>query len=555
MGNIVTVYRDSRQGDTGTNGTNGIDTSAVRGSVLDNPTLHALNNNNMATVSDLTVTRSSEALNTNLIGGLDWTPGDNITNDSLYSSTYQGQWFDFLALWTGVTGEADPLGGSAAEEITLDAETNGTTTDVMSNPTSLTDTGEYHTLSFYIRVKSGTVANLDVILTWGGFQQKTIQSDLTLTSSFQRVTFRFTYPQAASFSLNPRGDNGAKLVLYGVQLQKGSVATDLINTTTVPVTAAYTGDIFRENENGYLIEDSKTNIAEDSEDLSLWTLDSGSITTATDPFGYINRDIKLVWSTINTILMSHGITYTVGESYVVSLYANLSAGSLSAATVSIGGGSAVALGAFSTSGFTRLSATVVAGLSGDLVISLTSPNNTAAPIITNIQVETGTISSYIRNGTGSNSRATDIVTATYANSAPLPSGNWSFQFGHSGITNDANQKTIFDNGFSGTDEFRCYFENDNLKVKNGFSTVTFSGALTSADIVITYDGSNLAGYKDGVIISTTAISVPSTIASSSIYFGTDSASANAINARLSNIKFYNRTLTAAEVKYISGVTA
>lgn len=548
-GNHLIIYRDRRLGEDGAPGTDGVGVSDISTSDLENPICDIFYNNNLSKVGDLTFSRDGEALFYDRYGRLKWVPASSITNKTIRSSQYLGFWLDVNSSWTAVTGEPDPFGGSNAEEITIDLDTTLETYDMIQTPTSVISKEEYHTISFWMRVKSGTVASLDVIV-----DGNIIQSDESVTATFERFTFNVAADSSSSVSINPRCAAGTKVVLFGFMSQIGSVATDYIPTTTVPVTSANPNAVYRENRNGYYIEGTKENIAKHSENLQKWSISSGSISSATDPFGFKNKQIKINWSTIPTIEISQLLTFAAGADYTISFYVHLTAGSVSAATCQIGSdGEVVSLPRFSTSGFERVSAKLTAGTTGNTTIYLTSPSVNGVPLITNIQVELGELTSYVRNNNGINSRSRDDVSLVYLDSAPYPNSAFTFYFSLKESAVNSDLKYIFSNALSGSDNFSTWFQDEFLKVQNGTEVASFNITDQNSLFFLTFDGAALKLYKGSVLQDSFLFTSTSKTISTDLEIGSDGLS-NEISAFLSTFSFFDFEFSEDDIKYMaSGV--
>jgi len=553
MANVLNIYRSKRTGLSGDNGKNGSGTSDIRSSIVDNPILDILHNNKEIVTGDLTWLRAGEAVINDRYGVDHWISNDDITNQITQSNDFT-LWSDALNRWTRIGATTDPLGGANATEFNLDVTTTVDQVPVASierGVSGLTG-GKAYTISFDFKIISGTVSKVQIYAGSDYFEV-----DVLPTTSYQRMkaTF-FAGASGLIFGIHPVGISGARFAIYEVMYELGSVAHAPINTTTVPVTIAGSGSAARQNQLGYLIEESKTNLVKNSEDLNAasWTLSSGTITKSTDTFGQQGKDIVINIDSQQTATLTGTGAYSQGVTYTISCDVHLTSGSATM-LVAVGGGDQVAFPVLPTDKITRLSVEVIAGSGGsDIIFRLNSNNLSGKILLTSIQAELGALSSYIRNGNAANTRPTDSLTIPYESNFPLPSDSWTLFFNHKLIVNDSNKKYIFDNGLTGVSEFSAYFENSDFKVKNGTQLVTLTSGLTSNDLAVTFNSSNMLLYKDGNLDSTIAITSPSTTTATTMSIGSDSANNNAVNAYLSLLRFYNKTLTADEIKYLSGAT-
>lgn len=554
---IVTTY-EGRRGARGADGSNGIGVSDVRGSMIDNPVLSALHPNNGALIDTLTSTRTTMGAYQDRYGAWQLANPNTATNLVLHSTDFSNAvWIDPNAAWSYVGTTTDPFGGSDAHEINLDVDThNDVAYDEVITQILAAISSDTYTISVWMRIISGTVDEVDFSIKDGASWNK-FNVQARIGSTWARITGTNSDNGAATprLSINPRGDINARIALYACQLETGEMATTYIDNTATVTTVNYT-DQARQSEKGYLIEESKDNLVLNPDsgnpDDLVWTLANGTITRydGENAFGQAGKWIRMEFSTVQTMTLTIPTqTLVEGTIYKVSFYMLDTSETITGVTVSVKGGTAVPINAVPTSEIDRVSVTCVAGSSGGLTVSITSsaPASAVAPIISAARVETGDVTSYY-NGT----RAADIFSVP--SNIGNPSDPWTINFQHSEIVNNANVKYIFHNGLTGTNEFAAYFQNNDLVAQIGSETYTFTNALTSTDISLTFDGVNIKCYVDGVILATSGAFTPAiTTEAATIYLGADSSQANAINAYLSNIRFWDFEMTANEIKYISGV--
>jgi len=551
MTNIVEVFSGSYllQGLDGADGENGTGVSDIRESLIDNPTFSALYTNHESKVGDLSWSRAGEGLIEDRYGDFQFVSGDDITNYIENSNDFS-LWSDPLNKWTlSATGQTDPFGGSLASHITLD--TNIASGDIVME--TLADgmtAGRYHTASFYIKVISGTVTALEVRV---GAILFTVKANLTSAWELVKVSTDVS-ATSALITIIPVGDSGAVIGLFATQFENGSIVHDRITTATTPVTVPNPLSPARQNNLGYLIEDQKAGLIKNNENLTLsnWSISGGSISqfSGEGAFGDSFQNIQINFSSSTSFLESTG-TFVNGTEYTVSFFVKLNTGSLSQISVSLANGDTVNFTEFSTEGFTRLSTKLTAGVSGNLKFTLISPDLTGQPLLMGVQVELGELTSYIRNGDSITTRPEDDANATYI--LPRPDEAWTCLFYHNLIPNDANDKYIFNNGLSGGDEFSCLVTSDNLTLNIGGTLSVFTTVLDSDNIVMTYNGSNMKLYKDGLISETIANAGVVSVIATTIYLGSDETAANSINAYMSKFNFWDSELTSDEIRYIAGV--
>jgi hypothetical protein len=540
-----------KRGTGNVNGLNGLGTSDVSAEPLDSPIYNALLTNSLSKVGTINFDRGSQASHNNRHHKNVWARGSSTTNYITYSEDF-AQWADTFSRWSIIGATADPFGGSDATEINLDADTSGLAGvgEVLELTLSSIPQGGNLTFDLWIKVISGTVSGLQ-------FGDGVNNHDMiTPTTSYQRIS-KTVNSLSSSFilSLNPRGLTGARIAIYGVQLEDNNSPTTYIPTVGAVVTVPFIGEIERESDKGWLIESQKENLVKFSGDLSKWTPLNSTIDTYTglDPFGVTGESIRLVWGSIAEITIT-GQTNTISAStgYTVSFWAYLTAGSIFELSVTLGGGVSAAFGNPSTTGFQRISVLCTSGtLNTDIVITANSQNLTASLNISGVQIEEGELSTYIKTGTLKQTRLADIVTAPYAYNIPAPALPWSFIFQHSTVLDSTTIKTVFTNGQSGADEFSCYFQDKLLHLKNGSTSVSVT-ALSYNTIAITFDGSTVRIYNQSTLIKESAVT-PSTSVPSFLYIGMNSTAQNSINGHISKFKFYDKQLNTNELLYLMGV--
>lgn len=551
MTDKVIVFK-GKPGASSVNGINGLGVSDVQGDVLESPIFNVLCTNKLARAGNLNFDRGSLAFHNNRHHKNVWARNTSTTNFILYSEDFT-QWDDGTNKWSIIGSTTDPDGGSLATEINLDADTDdlvGLGPIISDFPDASMTVGGYVTLSFWLKIISGTISALDV---GQGSTKITMPAP---TASYQR--FKISVPVITSgfnMSINPRGKSGARLALFGVQLEDNLTSTDYIKTVGAKETVTFTGEPERESDKGWLIEEEKENIVIYSAELSKsnWVKTNLTIDTFTgdDPFGDTDQSIRLVWGTVAEVTLAGDTgTLTASTAYTVSFWAYITAGSLSSITVALGGGTAVTMPQVDVSGFVRINAAITSGSGSGIIITANSPNLTASLNISGIQVELGTLTSYIKTGTLAQTREPDIVKTDIPFNIPRPDKTWSFIFRHKSVLNNSAKKFIFTNNETGSTEFSCYFTNANLTLKNGASETTIS-ALTIEKISMTFSGSTLKIYNESTLVISTSIS-PTSFLAATLYIGMNSAKANAINAHISNFMFYDVELTANEIIYLMG---
>lgn len=546
---IVIISR-GKSGASSVDGINGLGPADVGADRVDSPIFDVLKSNKLSDAGAINFDRGSLASHENRHHKNVWARSSSTTNFINFSEDFS-QWDDTFGRFTIIGSTTDPFGGALATEINLDVDTDAlgglgeVLEDALPGPLP---TGGNLTVSFWIKVLSGTVSGLEV---GDGVVNHTLKAP---TGTYQRVSKTINSTGGSFiFSLNPRGKTGARIALFGVQLEDNNSPTDYIKTNGAPVTVNFNGEIERESDKGWLIEQEKENVVHFSGDLAKWTPTNVTVDTFTgkDPFDVEDENIRLIWSTVPTVTIeTTTATLAASTAYTVSFWAFIAAGSLSELKVSLGGGADVVMPQVSVSGFVRLSVPVVSGIGSGLKITATSPNLTASLNISGVQAELGNLTSYVKTGTAEQTRLADVVTADSAFNIPKPSKPWSFIFRHVSVLDNSDKKFIFTNDQSGANEFSCFFTDQTLSLKNGSTSVDII-ALSFEKIAITFDGSTLKIFNESTLIIQASIT-PSTFISTTFFIGMDSLKSNALNAHLSNFLFYDVELSTNEIIYLMG---
>lgn len=549
MSDKVLVFQ-GKPGTSNVDGIDGLGVGDVQIDKLESPVFDVLCTNILSRAGNIEFDRGSLASHVNRHHKNVWSREDDITNYAIFSEDFT-QWDDnIFDSWDLIGSTTDPFGGSLATEINLniDTDTSGGDEIIFETVPGPISTSINLTLSFWIKIISGEISELEILVD----NEKHIMA--APTSTYQRVSKIVSINNASfTLSINPRGKTGARLALFGVQLENNNVPSTYIKTTSTSQSVTFNGELERESDEGWLIEEQKENVIRYSNDLLKWSKTNVDITSSAsgDPFDVIGQNILFVWSTVDEVSISTTTaSLTPSTAYTVSFWAHISAGSLSSLTVSLGGGAAVTMPQVDVSGFVRISVTVISGSGTGLVITAISPNLTANLNISGVQAEIGTLTSYIATAAVERSRLADVVTGDVPFNIPRPDKTWSFIFRHKSILNNSAKKFIFTNNETGSTEFSCYFTDADLTLKNGTSETTVS-ALSIEKIAITFSGSTLKIYNESTLIISTSIASTSFLADT-LYIGMNSAKNNAINARISNFMFYDVELTSNEIIYLMG---
>jgi hypothetical protein len=544
---IFTIYEGTK-GAAGTDGINGLNVGDVDDYILSSPLTNALLPNYLSSNAFVTYDRTGEASYINRYGVNSWAIKSSATNFCQWSNDIS-EWTDVFGYYTYIGTTADPFGGSSASEINLDVDTSDQVNGVAALTLSGLTVNDIYMLSFWVKVISGTVTDIDVSLLVGTTIRYTLDAP---TTEWQRVSYPIPLVSTSNLWINPRGLTGARVAIYGVQLENSLTPTDLIVTTGTAKTVTYNGDISKQGVDGWFLEEGKTNYVKNSNDLSLWTVTNGTIGaySGADLFRNKNQLINIIFDTLPVITLQTNTDPIVeGTEYSVSFYGYITEGSMQDLTLTLGGGEPVIVANPSVVGFQRIVAKCTAGPDENLLVTVNSPSLSVNLLLSYFQVETSEATSVILTSAVTKSRDADLISMDYEYNAPLPSGSWSLVFGKAALPNDSRVKTIFSNGETSTNEFSLTYQNRLLTLNNGGNTSSLD-LFDYKKACLTYDGTSIRFYGEQTLLKTEALANTSFIASK-MYLGYNSTNEH-FNANLSNCMFYNSTLSANDIFYLMG---
>lgn len=542
---IFTIF-NGKKGTAAIDGIDGMIPSAVNSETIENPLCSLMNVNQITNSTEITTTRTSDASYTDRYGRRSWARTSVLNNLVTYSNDFT-QWLDTFSRWTRIGSATDPFGGNLATEINLDVDTSalGGTGGVVEIATTGILQSTQITLSVWVKVISGTVTGLD--FTMLPYSIRTVA--LAPTSDWQRIVMpTCAFFDVTTFGINPRGLTGARVALYGAQIEDGPTAGNYIETTNTARTVDSGEYQARSSNLGLLLEEGKTNLALESNDLEKWTKTNCTITQflGADPFGHYSQNVSVVWGSLaDAELQNDTDTLTLAVEYSVSFYAWIEGGALTTFSVSLGGGAEVSLPIPQVTGWERITVKCTAGAASNIRFKMNSPSLTAQLLLANVQIETGDVTSYIFSCGFAQTRGGDVISFDYKYNFPTPDLPWSILFNVENIPASTDNKYVFTNGSFSTAEFSMYFKNNNLLVKTN-SVLHGTNMLGYKQIAVVYDGVNVNFYNETGLVESKAMT-PAARSGSTITIGSN------IDTYLSNFRAFNSALSANDILYMQGL--
>jgi hypothetical protein len=547
MSGTFTLY----EGDKGEPGIDGIDGLGVADvSPTDNHILSILKPNNPSESAVLDADRNGQALYTDRYGVVKWAKPRSRTNYIPYSNDLTS-WDDPFNRYTILGNTTDPFGGNDAHLVQIDVDTDtlpGSGYVVETEIQNLSK-DDIINVSFWVKYISGNIGSMDFSIEANRFTVSTPSSE------WVRVTYPTCVPideADITFSLNPRGKTGGVVAIYGVQVEKGGSAGDLIITNGEQRTVIADNYQFRNGKNGSLLEGSKKNYSLNSNNLFKWdkTNCTVSLYNEADYFGVQNQLVSVAVSDVEATLVDEVDTLVVGNTYTVSFYALLLSGSVESISTALGQGAASEMsGAVIEDSFTRLTCECVAGASDEIKITINSPPENAQLVICGVQVEVGDISSYVYTCGVSQTRSMDVMSVPYDYNFPSPQLPFTLSFRVHDILTSSTKKYIFSNGLTLTDEFSMYFEGVNLVVNMG-GNLTSQAMIQYSNIAVVFTSSSIKFYGQRTLINEIAATAGGSVGDTVFigYNGTDGS----INATISHFIAYSYGLSHNDVLYLQG---
>lgn len=554
------VKHTGKKGDTGTAGIDGAGTGDIRESLIASPCLDIFKPNKLSDA--VTWTREDDAVLIDRYGQSSVVAGDSFEQAMRGTDNFVegGGYWSYPNLDGTVINDRnqpDPLGGNGASTI----EFTGTDDSVfgMNGQFNNVRDEQIYVFSFYAKLVSGTIDRIE--LKFGALDATLQTFSQQLTSEWQRFSIiTQTTATASTMRLFFITSGTARVDVFRINATTGSILRDPVfnevDSSAVQV-VTNPNPVYRENEKGYLIEGLKENLCPYSQALTEWDLGGGAIVnqySEADPFGNIDLPILVSFGSNTSITVSRAdLDITSGAGYAVSFYAKIESGNIETFSVTLGGSESQVFEL--TNNYVRYTFLANAGSQPSITFNAVTDNSASSFILTGIQVEVDSPSSYIQTGELKSDRKADLVSMS---GSGLPALNQPFTI--QAVWNDVEiskgENFISQRIFGTSSTPFLAFDNfeglSRLVFGNGNATSLDNDIPTNGEVVIVHEGNGIhKAYLNGDLLkSFTRALNDSEI--TSLYLGQNPSGGSALNGFIKTLKFWDFAMTDSEVKYVSG---
>jgi hypothetical protein len=524
------------------------------------------------------------------------------TNISLQSEDFSdAEWTTQRATITAnVT--TDPMGGSAADKITEDATV--TATHRTFGNVGMT-VGEDWTYSVYAKAAERTIVYLRMgaDTTWFDLDAGVVGTDNSDSSAIEDAGDGWYRCSVTNFGLATdnqlvgltdadnavtySGDGVSGAYIFGMQVEKGSVATEYIATTDTVASSDFDTAI---TPTGLLVEEARTNICLRSETFDNgWTPGANADTAVADvavaPDGTLTADQLLDNAATGTgsVLWWQSITTAVSSTYTMSCYfkadqlewvrfnfENSGALSIFAFFDLTNGVIGATLGADNTSEFIEdvgngwfrcgiVFESDAADVNGTVVLYVADADNdsvvaldgTSTVLVWGAQVELGAFpTTYIPTVASSVTRNADVVSTTDLSWLNAAAGSFYARFDYPSVTNFNTAFSVND-GATADDILQNFVSSGtSLVAKGAVATAVQFSANSAGGLVgqfnnqaFGYAVNDIANYANGVAAPPdTSAALAAIEAYSTLNVGSGHAGNSPQNGHLAELRYYGERL-------------
>lgn len=530
------IHHLGRKGQRGADASDGIGVDSVRYSKVKNSLAAPLRPNTNDPL--LESGRDGYATFVNASGQVDENPGDTVKYCLNYSNDFDNPvgWASFINGYTVVSDNvSDPDGGNRAFRIQYPDTTNEGAICMVSNVS--TSPGKVYRFSLWVRLASGEVDTLEISTSFSTNNPLVISG---VNSEWQRLSGIISIDSASTaFLFTPKGI-GCTLDIFEMQLTEGANLYPIETTLDViPLEIENQGGAARLSRDGYLLEQAKQNICKHSQAMNKWVLVGAPDVSYLSGDGIFDGSpCVFTFAGNNSIAIRRDdLATTSGETYTVSFYAKLISGEIESSTVSIGQASQ----SFTmTDSLQRFSYQLVAGQNSRINFAIVAERENPSFVITGVQVEVGSLSSYIPTSFTPNTRSFDRLNYMPDSLSRMDSP-FTIAFGYRDFIQSAGSDFLFNVG----GQFFATVTDGKLSLNNGALADLPS---ESGDIILTYDGATAKVYIDAVEVLSQNVNVTQ-VRPEYLYIGSsDGAGSNASNFTVKSLRWWDFVLTTDEMK-------
>jgi hypothetical protein len=544
---MIIVKHEGRKGNKGQDGSDGLGVDTQSGARISSPYFQPFRKNaiDKAVVWD----RSTEAAFQNRYDLQEVIQSKESKQVINYTTVDEVNWLDPFGydVWSvTATGVTDPFSGTGAVELTItDTTLPGRDFTLLSVPVGA-EVGRIYRVSFYARITSGSITSCK-----GGVGNISSIPDgnidiSTLDTTWRRFTTIASAANVSEFNLYFE-TTGAVIEIYLINATSGTgIYQALPAVGNAPVTIETGSKVYRQSDQGFIIEPESTNLCLHSEDLRQWSVTGANVAINNnfDSFNIGGSYTRVNFTSAGTaVFIVDGLSLTSGVEYSVSFLFQLIDGSIASLGVSLGSGASVGADVSSTG---RTAVKCTSGASNQITITATTSDSSTSFVLAGIQVEQREPTGYVPTIGTSRSRSYDAVSFDSGN-LPSLSNPFSAHIAWSNVITDNTIKYIFNAG----DSFYAYLVGNRVVIY-GLGVELIDLSISVSEIFITFNGASIYLHSDSELLAESLYNGENEKPSFFYVGSSDNAGSDVLNGAIESLTFYDFQLTQDEMKYLGG---